>query len=95
MELKHGKNGAGGAEISKIRHLRPKQRYFGMSKKKIYISVLVSITEKKKKKSQRASLCSPTTEKMEKKKKKKKKEKKTPKMHGGASRLRHAFDNYD
>ena len=44
------KNGAGGAEISKIRHLGPKQHHFGLSKKKIYISVFVSITEKKKKK---------------------------------------------
>ena len=44
------KNGAGGAEISKIRHLGPKQRHFGLSKKKIYISVFVSITERKKKK---------------------------------------------
>ena len=88
------KNGAGGEEISKIRHLGPKQRHFGLSKKKIYISVFVSITEKKKKKkSPRASLRSSTMEKME--KKKKKKEKKNPKMHGGASRLRHAFDNYD
>ena len=44
------KNGAGVEEISKIRHLGPKQRHFGLSKKKIYISVFVSITEKKKKK---------------------------------------------
>ena len=71
------KNGAGGAEISKIRHLGPKQRHFGLSKKKIYISVFVSITERKKK-SPRASLRSSTMEKMEKKKKKKKEKKKKP-----------------
>ena len=47
LELKHSRNGAGGAEISKIRHVRPKQCRFGLSKKKIYISILVSITEKK------------------------------------------------
>ena len=71
MELKHSINGAGGADISKIRHLRPKQRHFGLSKKKIAFWSLLQ-----KKKSPRASLHSPTTEKMEKKKKKKKEKKK-------------------
>ena len=46
MELKHSINGAGGAEISKIRHLRPKQRRFGLSKKKI---AFWSLLQKKKK----------------------------------------------
>ena len=81
MELKHSINGVGGAEISKIRHLMPKQRRFGLSKKKIYIAFW-SLLQKKK--SPRASLHSLTTEKMEKKKKKKEKKKKgkkkTPKM---------------
>ena len=73
LELKHSINGVGGAEISKIRHLRPKQRRFGLSKKKIYIAFW-SLLQKKK--SPRASLHSPTMKKMEKKKKKKKEKKK-------------------
>ena len=106
MELKHSINGAGGAEISKIRNLRPKQRRFGLSKKKIYIAFWSLL--QKKKKNLRASLHSPTTEKMEKKKKKKKENKKKGKKKprkclrrgatagsGRASSLRRTFDNYD
>ena len=77
MELKHSINGAGGVEISKIRHLRPKQRRFDLSKKKIYIAFWFYY----RKKTPRASLHSPTTEKMEKKKKKKKEKKKKGKKN--------------
>ena len=81
MELKHGWNGARGAEILKIRHLGPKRRRFGLlKKKKIYI-VLFSVTDKK---SPRASLSSPMAEIME----KKKKNEKTKKNKG--KKLEHA-----
>ena len=33
-DLKHGSNGARGAEISKIRHLGPKQHHFGLCYRK-------------------------------------------------------------
>ena len=77
MELKHGRNGVGGIEISKIRHLGPKQCGFGAPKGFFFLNSRYNSKRcfglYYRKKILRASLRGPMAKKMEKKKKRKKK----------------------